>query len=51
MTLAAKLVRAIAKRSEYRRDGTSIMRPRYWFHRLATARLRRLAGWLEGDDD
>lgn len=50
MTLAARLVRALAKRSEYRRDGTSITSPRYWLHRLATSRLRRLADRLEGAD-
>ncbi len=51
MTLAAKLLRALAKRSEYRRDGASIKQLRYWVHRLLTSRLRWLADRLEADDD
>jgi len=51
MTVAAKLLRALAKRSEYRRDGASIKEPRYWLHRLLTSRLRWLADRLEGDDE
>ena len=51
MTVIATAVRAVAKRCEYRRDGSSVTSPRYWLHRLATARLRRLAELLEGDDE
>lgn len=49
MSVVATLLRAAATRSEYRRDGASVTSPRYWLHRLATARLRRLADRLEAD--
>lgn len=51
MSLLVRGLRWLGGKAEVRRDGSSIIQPRYWIHRLLGSKLHWLADRLEADDD
>ncbi|WP_154018393.1 hypothetical protein [Halolamina rubra] len=50
MSIAARSLRWLGGKAEVRRDGSSVIQPRYWLHKVIGAKLHWLADRLEGDD-
>lgn len=49
--VAAGVAHWLADRCDYRAQGSHVLRPRYWLHRLLGRRVRSVATGLEGGDD